>query len=99
VGKNHGTYVRQWENIEGGLGEVMAPWEVVNEEMKGEVQLMGRGKVGPPALHQRLGRFGFSEGPKKALSLVALGVLGGQKGPTPGRLLRFCRLTLGGARV
>jgi hypothetical protein len=45
VGKDHGTYVREWENVEGGLGEVGAPWEVVDEEMKGEVQLMGRGKV------------------------------------------------------
>jgi hypothetical protein len=29
--------VRKWENIEGGLGEVGAPWKVVDEEMKGEV--------------------------------------------------------------
>jgi hypothetical protein len=37
--------VREWENIEASLGEVGAPWEVVGEKMKGEVQLMGRGKV------------------------------------------------------
>jgi hypothetical protein len=44
VGKGHGTYAREWENVEGGLGEVGAPGKVVDEEMKGEVQLMGRGR-------------------------------------------------------
>jgi hypothetical protein len=37
VGKDHGTYAREWKNVEGGLGEVRAPWKVVDEEMKGEV--------------------------------------------------------------
>jgi hypothetical protein len=36
--------VREWGNVEGGLGEVRVPGKVVNEEMKGEVQLMGRGR-------------------------------------------------------
>jgi hypothetical protein len=45
VEKDHWTYARGWENVEGSLGEVRAPWKVVNEEMKGEVQVMGRGKV------------------------------------------------------
>jgi hypothetical protein len=45
VEKDHATYAREWENVEGSLGKVGAPWRVGNEEMKGEVQLMGRGKV------------------------------------------------------
>jgi hypothetical protein len=36
--------VREWENVEGGHGKARAPWEVVDEEMKSEVQLMGRGR-------------------------------------------------------
>jgi hypothetical protein len=40
VGETCGTYVRKWENVEGGLGEVGVPWEVGNEEMKGKMQYL-----------------------------------------------------------
>jgi hypothetical protein len=46
VGKDYGTYAGDWGNIEGGLGTVGRPWKVVDEEMKGEVQLInGERKV------------------------------------------------------
>jgi hypothetical protein len=44
VEKNYGTYAREWESDEGGLGEIEVPGKVVTEDMKGEVQLMGRGR-------------------------------------------------------
>jgi hypothetical protein len=44
VGKSCATYAREWKKVEGGLGEVGVSWKVVHEEMKGEVQLMGRGR-------------------------------------------------------
>jgi hypothetical protein len=32
VGKDHGTYAAEWENVEGSLGEAGVPWEIIDED-------------------------------------------------------------------